>query len=62
MVGVLWCARDFAFRLGQDRLGNVQCGCWTIEMDRNLSQVLSGRQQVLECCAGLTAEPSTLYD
>jgi len=47
MIGALWCARGFTFRLGQDRLGNVWFGWWTLGMHRSLSQVSSGRQHVL---------------
>src|SRR6266566_4435057 len=39
-VGTLWCARGFAFRLGQDRLRSVyavvQFGCRTIGIGRIL--------------------------
>src|SRR5215471_3002227 len=34
---VLWCARGFAFRLGQDRRGHVWCSYWTIAIDRSLA-------------------------
>jgi len=48
MVGAPWCARGVAFQLGQDRLGHVWFGYWTIEMDRILSLVSSRRQHFFQ--------------
>jgi hypothetical protein len=43
-------ASGAAGRRGQDQLRNRQFGCWTLGMDRSLSQESSGHQYVSECC------------